>query len=146
MPNLKVIVFNVEHGSCAFIKSPTGRTMFIDCGKATNFSPIRYVVNNELSDCIDEGSYYFTKFVLSHPHGDHLEDIDALIDYPPRLMFRQDSYDWGKVKESNSISGSAKVDTYDRWQKTYNQPGASIDWGFFHLPCGLFDTFAGRSY
>ncbi|NQT56522.1 MAG: hypothetical protein HQ551_09870 [Desulfobacteraceae bacterium] len=130
MPDLKVIVFDVEHGFCAFIKSPTGRTLFIDCGKAAKFSPIRYVANNELSDCVDEGSFYFTKFILTHPHGDHLEDIDALIDYPPKLMFRQDSYDWAKVKESNSESGAEKVDTYDEWQKTYNQPGTDINWGF----------------
>jgi hypothetical protein len=44
-------------------------------------------------------------------------------------MFRQDTYDWGKVKESNSESGTENVDTYDKWQKTYNQPVSAIDWG-----------------
>ena len=130
MPDIKVIVFDVEQGFCALIKSPTGRTLLIDCGKASKFSPIKYVVENEQDDCVDEGKYYFSKFILTHPHGDHLEDIDNLIYYPPRVMFRQSSYDWNKVKESSTKTGSEKVDTYQGWQRTYNQPASEPDWGF----------------
>lgn len=129
MSNLKIIVFDVEHGFCAFIKSPTGRSMLIDCGKASYFSPIKYIVDNELQDCVDEEKYFFSKFILTHPHGDHLEDIERLVDYPPRTMFRQNGYDWDEVKESSSESGKEKVDTYQGWQETYNQPASKIDWG-----------------
>lgn len=130
MSNLKVIVFDVEHGFCAFIKSPTGRTLLIDCGKASKFSSVKYSIDNELQDCVDEGNFYFSKFILTHPHGDHLEDIERLADYPPRTMFRQNGYDWNEVKESNSESGKEKVDTYQEWQEIYNQPASEIDWGF----------------
>lgn len=45
MENLRVIIFNVEHRFCAFVKSPAGRTLLIDCGKTAKFSPIQYTVN-----------------------------------------------------------------------------------------------------
>ncbi|MFX0197633.1 MAG: ComEC/Rec2 family competence protein [Candidatus Hodarchaeota archaeon] len=130
MPNLKVIVFNVEQGFCAFIKSPTGRTLLIDCGKTSRFSPIKYVIENELQDCLDEGIFYFTKFILTHPHGDHLDDIERLIEYPAHIIYRQMGYDWDEVKEANSTSGAEKVDTYQAWQEGYVPPVPQIDWGF----------------
>ncbi len=129
MPNLKVIIFNVEHGFCAFIKTPTGRSILIDCGKASKFSPIKYIVNNELDDCVNEGDYYFTKFILTHPHGDHLDDIDNLILYPPSLMFRQKEYNWGDVKDANSDSGKETVKSYQDWQSNYTHPASPIEWG-----------------
>ncbi|MGO9371649.1 MAG: ComEC/Rec2 family competence protein [Syntrophobacteraceae bacterium] len=130
MGDLSVTVFDVEHGFCAFIKSPTGRTILIDCGRKTKFSPIQYIVDNLLSDTFNEGTFTFTQFILSHPHGDHLEDIDMLTNYPPRIMLRQDSYDWDEVKEVNSTNGAKRVDKYKEWQKTYSSPAPAIDWGF----------------
>jgi beta-lactamase superfamily II metal-dependent hydrolase len=130
VPDLKVILFNVEHGLCAFVKSPTGRTLLIDCGKATKFSPIKYIVNNELSDCADEGKFAFTQFIISHPHGDHLEDIERLKLYAPRILYRQRGYDWEEVKEVNSESGAELVESYKKWQETYDSPAPEVDWGF----------------
>jgi len=131
MPDLKVIIFNVEHGLCAFVKSPTGRTLLIDCGKASKFSPIKYIAEYEMIDCVGEGRFLFTQFVVSHPHGDHLEDIEKLKAlYPPRIMHRQGGYDWDEVKEVNSESGAEIVQSYRTWQATYSQPAPAVDWGF----------------
>jgi hypothetical protein len=120
----------VEHGLCAFVKSPTGRTLLIDCGRATKFSPIKYIVDNELYDCVDGGKFAFTQFIVSHPHGDHLEDIERLKLYPPLILYRQRGYDWEEVKEINSESGAELVESYREWQETYNSPAPEVDWGF----------------
>lgn len=132
MRDLSVTIFDVEHGFCAFVKSPTGRTLLIDCGRKKNFSPIQYIVDNELTDTVDEGDHHFTKFILSHPHGDHLEDIEMLKKYPPRVVFRQKSYDWDKVKEVNTKSGAISVDSYKTWgvEGDYTGTADPIDWGF----------------
>lgn len=131
MGDLNVTVFDVEHGLCAFIKSPTGRTLLIDCGRKAKFSPIKYIVDYERADAFNEGAFYFTEFVLSHPHGDHLEDIDMLIKYPPRLITRQDAYDWAEVRKVNSEKGRAAVDTYrSAWSNIGTYSGPVIDWGF----------------
>jgi hypothetical protein len=47
---MKVTVFNVEHGFCAFIKTPTNHTVLIDCGCTGAFSPALYIDNAELAD------------------------------------------------------------------------------------------------
>ena len=132
MGDLSVTIFDVEHGFCAFVKSPTGRTLLIDCGRKNNFSPIQYIVDNELTDTVKEGEHYFTKFILSHPHGDHLEDIEMLKKYPPRVVFRQKSYDWNKVKEVNTKSGAMSVDSYKTWGVYGDYTGTPdpINWGF----------------
>jgi competence protein ComEC len=132
MGDLSVTIFNVEHGFCAFVKSPTGRTLLIDCGRTDTFSPIKYIVDHELGDAFGEGEFYFTKFILSHPHGDHLEDIDMLKKYEPRLLLRQKGYDWDEVKEVNTKKGAKNVDTYKTWQDNYTPPAKAevIDWGF----------------
>jgi len=130
MTELRVIIFDVEHGFCAFLKSPTGRTLLIDCGKKSKFSPIKYLIDNELPDCADEEPFYFTKFILSHPHGDHVEDIENLKTYKPRIISRQSDYDWEAVEEANTISGMKKVNSYKNWQKNYDEKAPQIDWGF----------------
>ena len=130
MPNLRVIIFNVELGLCAFIKSPTGRTLLIDCGNTSKFSPIKYAVKNELHDVAGEGDYFFTKFILSHPHGDHVDDIEMLKTYKPRILFRQEDYEWEAVEEANSESGAEKIDSYKEWQADYKFPVTNPDWGF----------------
>ncbi len=129
MSNLRVIIFNVEHGFCAFIKSPTGRTLLIDCGKASKFSPIEYIIENELNDSVDEGSFYFTEFILTHPHGDHLEDINRMKTHPPRIIFRQSNYNWDEVIDSGTVSGAELIDSYRAWQENYNQTAPTINWG-----------------
>jgi beta-lactamase superfamily II metal-dependent hydrolase len=132
MGNLSVTIFNVEHGFCVFVKSPTGRTLLIDCGRTDKFSPIKYIVDHELRDVFNEGKFYFTEFILSHPHGDHLEDIDMLKKYEPRLLFRQKGYDWDEVKGVNTKKGAKSVDAYKTWQDQYKPltKAEVIDWGF----------------
>jgi hypothetical protein len=130
MGNLRVIIFNVEHGFCAFVKSPTARTLLIDCGKTAKFSPILNVINNEFSDVSVEGEFYFSEFILSHPHGDHIDDIERLKIFKPRLISRQKDYDWEAVKDVNSDSGAEKVEIYKDWQATYNREALEPDWGF----------------
>jgi len=40
---LECILFNVQHGLCAFVKSPTGYGLLIDCGSRGKFSPIKWI-------------------------------------------------------------------------------------------------------
>ena len=130
MANARVIIFNVQFGFCAFIKSPTGRTLLIDCGNTAKFSPIKHIVENEFIDVADEGDYFFTKFILSHPHGDHVDDIEMLKTYKPRILFRQGDYDWDEVKDANSESGAEKIESYKQWQEDYKLKATKPDWGF----------------
>ncbi len=75
---MKLTLFNVEHGFCAFIKTPTKFGLMIDCGCTENFSPALYVAHHELSDINTWNGFNLTRLTITHPHDDHIEDIDTV--------------------------------------------------------------------
>lgn len=117
----RLIVFDVDHGFCAFVKSPTGETLLIDCGRRDSFSPVVYLINHEL------GGAQLTQLIVTHPHDDHIEDIEYVASkLPPRILQRQ-VYDWQAVKEAEC--DYENLDHYSEWQSTYNAPAPAVDWG-----------------
>jgi len=144
-PALKIIIFNVEHGFCSFIKCATGYSLLIDCGKKENFSPIKYIIDNETDGLVRHDGFLLTKFILSHPHDDHLQDIDNLKDlFPPAIMKRGVGYDWEKLKIGEKEKYE-NLDTYAVWQAGYNSPvtnepnyGINIIDSFFLSPQEAF--------
>jgi len=119
---VKIIIFNVEHGFCSFIKCPNGHTILIDCGKAENFSPIKYILDNEMTDTVFYKGYKLTKFILTHPHNDHLEDIARLkSNFSPAIMRRENRYNWESLKVGNREEYE-NLDIYSEWQADYKYP------------------------
>ena len=49
---MKVIVFDVEHGACSFVRTPTNHVMLIDCGCTEGFSPALYITQHELDSAV----------------------------------------------------------------------------------------------
>jgi beta-lactamase superfamily II metal-dependent hydrolase len=129
MKKLRIIIFHVEHGFCGFIKSPNGYTLLIDCGSTDTFSPIKYIIENELYGIKEYNGHKLTKFVLSHPHNDHLSDIERLItDLKPAIILRQ-KYNWDEIKIGDKEEYE-NLDIYSEWQEEYNQRVISPpDWG-----------------
>lgn len=117
----RVIVFDVDHGFCAFVKSPTGHTLMIDCGRKESFSPVVYVIDNELDGA------RLTQLIVSHPHDDHIEDIQYVTSKLPPLILLRQVYDWEKVKEGEG--DYENLDHYSVWQTKYNAPAPTVDWG-----------------
>lgn len=81
---LKVLFWNVQHGSAAFVLTPNQRSIVVDLGTGTDsnggsFSPIRILRANGFLDAID-------LLILSHPHEDHLCDIYQLAGIPIRKV------------------------------------------------------------
>lgn len=116
--SMKVMIFNVEHGACAFLRTPTNCTMLIDCGCVEHFSPALYIAANELPTAAKWGTYRLTRMTITHPHEDHITEIEAIKKHcPPAFLLRQ-KYDWEEVKAAED--GYEKLDTYSEWQETYN--------------------------
>lgn len=130
MGNLRVIIFNVEHGFCAFVKSPNNYGLLIDCGARDNFSTIKYIVDNETDDISLHNGYKLAQFILTHPHDDHLSDIERLKnDLEPAIMTRQ-KYVWEEIKQGENKEEYENLDNFSKWQETYNQPVQVLpDWG-----------------
>lgn len=90
MHTLKLIIFDVEHGFCGYILTPNGYSLMVDCGARPDFSPVDYLLSNS--------SIYFprlfqnkqlTKLIVTHPHGDHIQDIQNLHEkLSPAFLYR----------------------------------------------------------
>jgi beta-lactamase superfamily II metal-dependent hydrolase len=126
----RIILFDVQHGFCAFAKSPTGCTLLIDCGKGHGFSPVEYLLENELGDAAVHSGYRLTQLVVSHPHEDHIDDIGAVISkLPPCILLRQ-KYLWEAIKQAGNGNGAYEsLDLYSTWQQSYSAPAPQINWG-----------------
>lgn len=117
----RVIIFNVDHGFCAFVDSPTGETLMIDCGRTESFSPVVYLINNELS------GRALTQLIVTHPHDDHIEDIQYVTSKLEPVILQRQVYDWEEVKETES--DYENLDHYSTWQAKYYVPASPVNWG-----------------
>jgi len=115
---LRVIVFDVEHGSCAFLRTPSGHGILIDCGRRSAFSPVKYLLQHETSRLTTHLGYTLTELIVSHPHDDHIEDIDNLTRYLPPAMLDRQVYNWDEVK-TDPEADYDNLDVYAVWERTY---------------------------
>ena len=126
MGELRVTVFNVERGLCVFVRSPSGYGVLIDCGKSEKFSPTKWIVENAKRGLTQWNGYALSWMIVTHPHDDHVEDIDYLKSHlPPAILTRQKSYDWEAILQPQSGVPSPNVQNYYDWQQTYNASGLS---------------------
>ena len=78
---LTLLVWNVDHGSAAYIQTPSGKNIAIDLGAHSNgFSPLRHIRNSGINQ-LDE-------VIITHPHLDHIEDILNFDLLSPKLLQR----------------------------------------------------------
>jgi len=134
---MKVMVFDVEHGACAFLKTPTNHAILIDCGCTEGFSPALYIAQHELPTAVGWNGHKLTEMIVTHPHDDHITEVEVVKNIcPPALLHRQ-KYDWEEVKTAEGGDYN-NLDTYTVWQETYNVtptvwPNFGIDVQSFRL-------------
>jgi len=87
MSKLKLWFLDVGHGDCSYIELPNGARMMIDCGCAESHWPskmLNFYNINKTSSPVPipnvEKKYGLDKLVITHPHGDHIADIEAIHD------------------------------------------------------------------
>lgn len=138
---LKCTIFNVEHGFCAFIKSPNNYGLMIDCGKRNGFSPIKWVrsVYNYGNGNI---MYYegrrIAELIITHLHEDHFTDVGSFYqnreDKPKILLRDKETLKFidEKIMETPDDNPKKEVlQQFRRFQKEYNQNVEKpVDWGF----------------
>jgi len=129
MPKARIWVFNVEQGFMAFVRAPSGATLAIDCGKASDFSPTIYVRENELNDPERQARYPISELVVTHPHDDHIEDIQRLAKWLKPGIIHKQRYDWEEVEEQSG-GDYANLRQWAKFQEEYNSPvDDPPDWG-----------------
>jgi beta-lactamase superfamily II metal-dependent hydrolase len=87
MSELKIWFLDVGHGDCAYIELPNGARMMIDCGCSDAHWPSKLLKHYKLTKGEKPApipnhptGYAIDQMVITHPHGDHISDIEAIHD------------------------------------------------------------------
>ncbi|WP_418790352.1 ComEC/Rec2 family competence protein [Phosphitispora sp. TUW77] len=85
MSKLQIWFLDVGHGDCAYIQLPNGARMMIDCGCGADHWPSEFLKYYKITKDgapvnipNNANRYGLDKLVISHPHGDHIADIEAI--------------------------------------------------------------------
>lgn len=99
-PELLVVVWDVQHGSATYIRTPDGKHIAIDLGVGSlhptldRFSPLLHLRRRYGVECLEW-------LILTHPHRDHLDDIGNLMTMKPRALTRP-----GHLTEEDILGGN----------------------------------------
>ena len=114
---LRLVMWNVQHGSAAYIRTPNGRHIAIDLGADDTFSPLSHLWRN--------GVKKLDHVTITHPHMDHIDDIlnfDLLL--PGTLQtpkhLTEDDIRVGNPKASQEAE--AKIQKYLEVRRRYSNP------------------------
>ncbi len=123
---LRVTIFRVERGFCAFVLSPNKHGLLIDCGTSAAFSPIKYIIEKEGANLTKFENRSLAYAVISHPHEDHISDIKRLMELHPAVLAGQ-VYNWDEIKQPESKHDYQNLDAYGKWRteliKAYESQG-----------------------
>ena len=85
MAKLEIWFLDVGHGDCAYIQMPNGARMMIDCGGGEKSWPSKLLKHCGLKKGATPvpipdnfTGHALDMLVITHPHGDHLDDIQAV--------------------------------------------------------------------
>ena len=77
-----LVIWNVQHGSAAYLKTSSGKHVIFDLGTGTQaepmstFSPLKHLREHHNVSKLDFA-------VISHPHADHIGDVYELLGMAP---------------------------------------------------------------
>ena len=117
MSDFQCVIWKVEHGSAAFLRTPNDRTIMFDAGCSDDFSPAVY-----LNQTYGLNSYNkrLDRLILSHPDRDHIRDIPNvhnLLD--PRRFTRNHSIPEKVIYPSGTTELQEPLKTYKSMIERY---------------------------
>ena len=117
MSRLEIVIWNVSHGLAVTIVTPNRKLVACDAGRSEWFSPLTYLERL--------GWTQLDYFFLSHPHADHLRDIDALVRLRPKAIWRPKPPERQIREAATSALEEGIVDRYEEaFDRTYVHPTA----------------------
>jgi competence protein ComEC len=102
---LKIFIHNVGHGQAIHAITPSGKTIVIDLGSSSNFSPLEWLKRETAT--IDS-------LVITHPHGDHIDEFLLLkkMGFNIRQLWRPNWIPKDEIRKQNQSSFTNKLDAY----------------------------------
>ena len=140
MKQLVCTIFNVEHGFCAFVKSPNDYGLLIDFGSRANFSPVKWVrahYNSGNDNITHWKAKRIAMAIVTHPHADHVSDVGSLTKKDEPVTLRRDKTTVKLLKkkiEADADTDLRRVDILRKFvafqSKFTEDVKESPDWGF----------------
>lgn len=122
---MKLIVFAVEQGLCAYVRTPNDHGILIDCGSGSSgeiTSPAAWLAEHEAPSLKRQGDAVVS-LVVTHPHENHLKDIDAVTRLlSPVALGCDEDFDWPALTDSN-------VRAYHSWLSSQKSSDEPADFG-----------------
>lgn len=118
---LTIVFWDVQHGNAAYIKTPASKHIVQDLGTGSykgtgpDFSPLLYLKNRYGIDQLDE-------VIITHPHGDHLDDIVNFDRLLPRALCRPNHLTNDEVWAGNQNADPDIIQKYLDINDRYNEP------------------------
>ncbi len=114
---LTIVIWDVQHGSAAYIRTPNNQHIAIDLGTwsyGTNstFSPLCHLKSRGVAqlDCV----------IITHPHRDHLDDIFNFDSLSPKVLYRPNHISEASIRKSNRDSDKDIISEYIEISNRYN--------------------------
>ena len=114
---LKLMMWNVQHGSSVYIQTPNGQRIVIDLGAGAAFSPLHHLWRN--------GVQRLDHVTITHPHMDHIDDILNFDLLPPRTLLTPKHLTEEDIRGGNpkpSQEAEAKIQKYIEVRRRYSSP------------------------
>jgi beta-lactamase superfamily II metal-dependent hydrolase len=115
---LKIIIWDVQHGSSSYIRTPNNQHIVIDLGTGSRsdstFSPLSYLKSHwqvTQLDCV----------VITHPHRDHLDDIFNFDSLFPKVLYRPGHISEVSIRKSNRDVDSDIISKYIEISNRYTE-------------------------
>lgn len=118
---LKLKIWDVKHGSAAYINTPGDKHFVIDLGTGSfgdfneEFSPLMHLKDNYGVEFLDE-------VIITHPHTDHLDDIFNFDSLSPKVLNRPKHLTEEDIRKANPDSDNDIINKYLEINDRYSVP------------------------
>lgn len=104
-------IWDVELGLSIHIKAPNNRYIVIDLGRKENFSPLEELRGKDVG-----------YMVITHPHKDHIEDIDNISYARPDVLWRVKDFTRSElVSKAQNYYDRQIINQYCDFVESYNR-------------------------
>jgi len=124
--NLTIVIWDVQHGSATYIRTPTPKHIVCDLGIGSyvsndrSFSPLLHLKHKYDVTQLDE-------VIITHPHCDHLDDIVHFDTLDPRVLHRPNHLTNEEVWAGNQNADPDTINKYLEVNDRYNRPVSDED-------------------
>jgi beta-lactamase superfamily II metal-dependent hydrolase len=124
---LTCVFWDVQHGSATYVNTPSNEHIVVDLGVGSYHGVGSYPrVGRQFSPLLHLKRRYGVQqldgVVITHPHRDHIDDIDNFHELAPRVLVRPSHLSDADVRRGNRSQDRQVVEQYLRISAEYDQP------------------------